>query len=596
MFFALSDKERNGRDRLFEARKIHYLAFGEPRYSSSDIDITRPVPAPLSVTISTLEVALYMGFKEVYLLGCDHHWILHSHESSHLHQENAHAFAQVGGNDHANAPGETYFEGQCQHLVNLWRQYRVLDAIAKTKGTQIFNATEGGILDLFPRVRLNSLFSEKVGVQSILDSARNRLAHGDIEEARQSLETASRAYPQNADIIFALGECLRRSGDLEASRSVLLKAAGLNPKLAAAEATLASVLSEMRRDSEAKASALRALALEPSNSEAIDVLFETGNFEEGRKAFFRSVVYPPVESLTELVDKNGLEGIDLSEARAVAREAIKLGRDPTKASALKALSAETGGRPVLEFAPAGWKTKLNRQGQSGWNQASVIAAEVTKWDEFCRNLELGGPLGFSNKHSDLSVVRDASFHNLHLTFGYVVALASIRKAEASVLEWGGGIGHYYVIAKALLPDVIFDYHIKEVPAMAEVGKILSPDVHWHADDACLRREYDLVMVNGSLQYIESWAKLLSDLARCVSHGGYFLLTRLPVVETVKGFVAVQRAYGAEMLHQQLNRTEVLRAVESTGLHFVRELVVGDRPNILGAPQQCELKGWLFRRK
>ena len=29
---------------------------------------------------------------------------------------------------------------------------------------------------------------------------------------------------------------------------------------------------------------------------------------------------------------------------------------------------------------------------------------------------------------------------------------------------------------------------------------------------------------------------------------------------------------------------------------MREFVVGDRPYIKGAPEQCEIRGWLFRRE
>jgi len=84
------------------------------------------------------------------------------------------------------------------------------------------------------------------------------------------------------------------------------------------------------------------------------------------------------------------------------------------------------------------------------------------------------------------------------------------------------------------------------------------------------------------------------VAAAVGAGQYFLLTRVPVVSGA-GFVAIQRLHGSEVLHQQLNETELLERMRDTGLRLVRELVVGDRPVIVNAPEQCELKGWLFTR-
>jgi hypothetical protein len=39
----------------------------------------------------------------------------------------------------------------------------------------------------------------------------------------------------------------------------------------------------------------------------------------------------------------------------------------------------------------------------------------------------------------------------------------------------------------------------------------------------------------------------------------------------------------------------LTVVEDEGFSIVREFVVGDRPYIKNAPEQCELRSWLFRK-
>ncbi|MEW6323946.1 MAG: hypothetical protein AB1515_01010 [Nitrospirota bacterium] len=249
--------------------------------------------------------------------------------------------------------------------------------------------------------------------------------------------------------------------------------------------------------------------------------------------------------------------------------------------------------PVLVYAPEGWRTVLTDRQREGWNAAAVVAAEERRWGAFVRNCRGSGPLGFSHEHDDLDVVRNVPFHNVHLSYAYVLALAAHGKSMVSVLDWGGGLGHYSLIGKAALPDVALEFHCLETPAMAAAGQRLNPSVQWHTDDACLERMYDLVMINGSLQYMEHWRDALRRAARAA--GRYLFLTRLPVVQSAPSFVAVQRIEGTELLHQQLNQRELLEEMEKTGLRLVREFVVGDRPYIGGAPEQCEMRGWLWTR-
>jgi putative methyltransferase (TIGR04325 family) len=250
--------------------------------------------------------------------------------------------------------------------------------------------------------------------------------------------------------------------------------------------------------------------------------------------------------------------------------------------------------PRLEFTPAGWRTQIDRNEKSGWNHKNVGHTEKAKWDQLCANLAAAGPLGFSHEHNDLTEVRNVGFHNVHVTYAYVIALTAHHKERISVLDWGGGLGHYYQLAQATNPGVEIDFHCREVPALVEIGRELNPSVTWHADEEYLNNYFDLVMVNGSLQYVEDWQEKLRQLARVAKD--YFFLTRLPVVENASSFVAIQREYGTEMLHQQLNQKEVLKFAETLGLKLVREFVVGDKPQIEGAPEQCELRGWLFRRE
>jgi putative methyltransferase (TIGR04325 family) len=250
-------------------------------------------------------------------------------------------------------------------------------------------------------------------------------------------------------------------------------------------------------------------------------------------------------------------------------------------------------KPFLEYAPDGWKTREASSEIKGWNVESVIQIEESKWQVFCNNCLGTGPLGFSHEHTDLTQVRNVSFHNVHMTYAYVLALVTHLKADLSILDWGGALGHYYQLGRSLVPDVAIDYHCKEVPAMVDAGKRLNPEVHWYTDETCLNRTYDLVMNNSSLQYMRDWPETLRRLARAANE--YLFLGRMPIADKGPTFFAIQRVYETEMIHQQFNQEEFLAIVEAEGFRVVREFV-GERFSIDNAPEQCELRSWLFKRE
>lgn len=249
--------------------------------------------------------------------------------------------------------------------------------------------------------------------------------------------------------------------------------------------------------------------------------------------------------------------------------------------------------PPFEYFSGAWDSFSTPGRKCGWDTDGVLVAAETRWKAFCDNASGTGPLGFSHEHHDLTIVDSPYSHNVHITFAYVLALAVWKKDRISVLDYGGAIGHYHRIARAVAPQVELEYHIKEVPGLVSLGRQLSPDIQWHTDDGCLDRTYDLVVVNGSLQYIQHWEQCLEGLCRTV--GKYFLLTRIPIVDHNPSFLAIQRVYGSEMLYWQFNREAVLGIVRKAGLQIMREVVVGDRLLIPGAPEEFVLRGWIFRR-
>jgi putative methyltransferase (TIGR04325 family) len=253
-----------------------------------------------------------------------------------------------------------------------------------------------------------------------------------------------------------------------------------------------------------------------------------------------------------------------------------------------------------EYVPEGWARDAIDARITGWNVEAVRNAYTAKWPSFVRAVEGSGPLGIHHEVTAGNPVKDDDLaaHNRVIAFGYVLALAARESTGISVLDWGGAIGHYYLLSKALLPGVDISYHCKEVPVLCDRGAELLPDVTFHSDDACLDRTYDLVLASSSLQYVEGWQETLRRLA--FAAGRYLYVTRLPVARRARSFVMVERAYAygydAEYLGWVLNRDELLACAGGSGMALVREFLISESFKIRGAPEHAQLRGFLFRPK
>jgi len=254
-------------------------------------------------------------------------------------------------------------------------------------------------------------------------------------------------------------------------------------------------------------------------------------------------------------------------------------------------------RPEWEYIPEGWAYPRTHPEVKGWNVQGVLETYKQKWPQFVRMVQGTGPLGVAHE-SALTTNEDIYSHNTILTFAYTLALAARQKDRLSMLDWGGGIGHYYLLAQALLPDVEIEYHCKDVPLLAEHGASLFPDAHFYTDDACLKRSYDFVLASTSLQYSEDWRTLAQNLTGASS--AYLYIANLPTVKQAPSFVFVQRpyqyGYNTEYLAWCLNYAEFLHIMEQAGLHLLREFVYGHQPFIHHAPEQNIYRGYLFQTR
>lgn len=137
---------------LFPARDIHYLYLSEVP-SRSTVDLARPVLAPQTGTIMMLPVLFYMGYSEIYLLGCDHTVLRdYGKRVSNFYPED-------------QDPRVNATTGDCwhdivrshQYSLNIFKQYEFYKRYVDKYNLQVWNLSCDTWLDVFPLKKLEDL-------------------------------------------------------------------------------------------------------------------------------------------------------------------------------------------------------------------------------------------------------------------------------------------------------------------------------------------------------------------------------------------------------------------------------------------------------
>jgi hypothetical protein len=137
---------------------------GFPKFSS---DISRKIFTHGTVTYANIQLAVYMGFKNIYLIGVDHNYAIEKKEDGtvEINQE-------MIGKDHFDKNYyNTWLSSGSKPISDtsaMTKSYVSAKRYCETNGIRIFNATRGGKLDVFPRVNFEDLFDKNekfLGVQ-----------------------------------------------------------------------------------------------------------------------------------------------------------------------------------------------------------------------------------------------------------------------------------------------------------------------------------------------------------------------------------------------------------------------------------------------
>jgi putative methyltransferase (TIGR04325 family) len=261
------------------------------------------------------------------------------------------------------------------------------------------------------------------------------------------------------------------------------------------------------------------------------------------------------------------------------------------------IAAET---PLDSPLPPEWEAVPNSSAvwnHAGWSHESIVATQSSKWSSFVRSVQEPRPLGQSHE-GRADAPADYATHNTIMTFGYALGRVARKQESVSLLDWGGGLGHYYVYARALFPDLVLDYVVKDLPGFCATGAALLPEVTFLSDEAkAIGRSYDFVFVSSSLHYARDHYGLLDSLCGCARH--WLMITRTPFVEQTDDFVVVQRphlyGYMTEYPGWFMNRARMLDFMSERGFDLIRQFLVAEQPNVPNAPEKAYYYGFLFQR-
>jgi len=130
--------------------EINENNYGDPKIW----DISKNPFSIRTVVYSAIQIAAYMGFNEIYLLGVDHDYLYDS--------------SSVEGPSHFYSKSDSPMDDTILYAKekmfleyhNRWKEYRLIRDCLRERRIFVYNATDGGMLDVFPRITLKEALSQ----------------------------------------------------------------------------------------------------------------------------------------------------------------------------------------------------------------------------------------------------------------------------------------------------------------------------------------------------------------------------------------------------------------------------------------------------
>lgn len=146
-YFLRKHKEYIGKANCINGKRIEKK--GVPVFIE---DVAHHINAYPTVVFANFQLAVYMGYSKIYLLGVDHDWVytLDTKKTVSIDDSNRHFYA--------NEKIDSKLENNPFDVKTADAAYKVTKEYCDAHNIQIYNATRGGKLEIFERVDFDNLF------------------------------------------------------------------------------------------------------------------------------------------------------------------------------------------------------------------------------------------------------------------------------------------------------------------------------------------------------------------------------------------------------------------------------------------------------
>lgn len=154
--------ERFGLQKSTNVNYFQVLGLDPSHMERAFIDFTEPVPNYPTVVDYAILLAVYMGFKQIYLIGCDCTGIINIVKNKMKQAESS--LYSYKMTENAAKRLERYSQqrsiiDELNSQAAMFKEYIALNNYCKQNGAKLMNATEGGLLEYIERVNLDDVLN-----------------------------------------------------------------------------------------------------------------------------------------------------------------------------------------------------------------------------------------------------------------------------------------------------------------------------------------------------------------------------------------------------------------------------------------------------
>ena len=151
---SIKDKNRIKRLNLLKNREIFYLYFSSFIKIKNTIDITKPLPSLQTGPLMILPFMIYMGYKTIYLVGCD---------ADHLknYGKNIENFynQKLEVRRGSNKPWKMGIIKELENNLRVFNEFNDYKVFCKKNNIKIINLSQNSWLDFFDKKNFNNILN-----------------------------------------------------------------------------------------------------------------------------------------------------------------------------------------------------------------------------------------------------------------------------------------------------------------------------------------------------------------------------------------------------------------------------------------------------